>query len=54
MLLLLYNYLYFLIVAVIAQIFISTAELVIPRGVATNEGNAEIETQPLNFKAKII
>ena len=32
--------LYFLIPAVIAQIFIPTAELVIPTGIAINEANA--------------
>ena len=36
--------LYFLIPSVIAQIFIPTAELVIPTGTQTNEANAEIET----------
>ena len=37
----------------IAQIFIPTAELVIPTGIATNEANAEIETQPVIFETKI-
>ena len=35
---------YFIISAVIAQIFNPIAELVIPTGIATNEVNAEIET----------
>ena len=39
--------LYFLILAVIAQIFIPIAELTIPVGTQANEANAEIETQPL-------
>ena len=42
-----YNHLYFLIPAIIAQMFISTEELVIPTGRQTNEANAEIETQPV-------
>ena len=42
-----YNHLYFLIPAIIAQMFISTEELVIPTGTQTNEANAEIETQPV-------
>ena len=37
----------------IAQIFNSTAELVIPTGTQTNETNAEIESQPVIFEAKI-
>ena len=37
--------LYFLIPAVTAQMFIPTAELVIPTRTQTNETNAEIETQ---------
>ena len=36
----------------IAQIFIPTAELVIPTGIATNEANEEIETQPVIFETK--
>ena len=39
--------LYFSIPAVIAQIFIPTAELAILSGTPINEANAEIETQPL-------
>ena len=38
--------LYFLISAVIAQIFISIAELTTPRGTPINEANAEIKRQP--------
>ena len=45
--------LYFLISAVIAQMFIPTAELVIPTGISTNEANAEIETQPVTVQARI-
>ena len=46
--------LHFLIPAVIAQILIPTAELLILTGTETNEPNAEIETQPIdNFEAKI-
>ena len=45
--------LYFLIPAITAQMFNPTAELVIPTGISTNEGNAEIETQPVTVKARI-
>ena len=45
--------LYFLISAVITQIFIVASELVIPIGMATNKANAEIETQPVTLEAKI-
>ena len=45
--------LYFLIHAVIADIFVPTAELVIPKGIATNEANTEIEMQPVTVEAKI-
>ena len=45
--------LYFLIPAVIAQMFIPTAELVISIGKLTNEANAEIETQPVIAAARI-
>ena len=37
----------------IAQIFIPTAELIIPTGIATYEANAEIEPQQVTVKAKI-
>ena len=42
MLLFFYNDLYFLISAVIAQIFIPDAELVMPTGTHTLEANAEL------------
>ena len=45
--------LYFLISAVIAQIFIPTAEFVILTGTQTKEANAEIETQPEVFETRI-
>ena len=41
--------LYFLIPAMIAQIFNLTAELVMSTGKATNDVNAEIETQLVIF-----
>ena len=43
----------FLIPAVIAQMFHTTAELAKPRGTTTNEANAEIETQPLKEENKL-
>ena len=43
----------FLIPAVIVQIFIPTAELVIPTGTETNKANTEIETQPVIVETKI-
>ena len=46
-------HLYFLISAVIAQISIPTAEIVIPTGIATNEANAEIERKPVTVETKI-
>ena len=46
-------FLYILIPAVVAQIFIPTAELVIPTGTQTNEANAEIEAQPVTVETKI-
>ena len=49
-LLFIYNYLYFLIPAVIVQGFIPTAELIIPTGTQINEANAEVETQPATVK----
>ena len=45
--------LYFLISTVTAQIFIPTEELVILTGAQANETNAEIETQPVTFEARI-
>ena len=53
LLLFLYNRLIFFIAAVIAQIFISTAEHVISVGIATNDANAEIETQAVIVEARI-
>ena len=53
MVLLLYTDLYFLIPAVIAQIFIHTEELVMPTGTQTNEANVEIVTQPVIVEAEI-
>ena len=44
--------LYFLIPALIAQIFIPLAELAMPIWVSTNEGNLDIETQPLTAETK--
>ena len=45
--------LYFLILAVIAQMFHPTAEHVIPIGIQTNEQSAEIKTQPVTAEARI-
>ena len=45
--------LYFLIPAVIAQIFLPTTELVKPKRRQTNEANTETETQPLPVETKI-
>ena len=45
--------LYFLIHAVIAQIFNPIAELVIPIGIPTKETKAEIEIHPATAEAKI-
>ena len=42
-----------LIPAEIAQIFIPNAKLVILTGIANNETNAEIETQPVTVEIKI-
>ena len=44
---------YFLIPAVIAQIFNPILELVIPIGIPINEAKAEMETHPLIVEAKI-
>ena len=44
--------LYFLIPAVIAQILIPTAKLVIPTGTPADEENPEIEAQPLTAEMK--
>ena len=43
----------FLIPAGIAQIFIPTAELVIPIGLPTKEAKVAIETHPVTAEAKI-
>ena len=45
--------LYFLIPAVIAQIFIPTSELEKLTGTQTHEANVETETQAVTFEAKI-
>ena len=45
--------LYFLIPAVVAQIFNPTAELVIPIEISIKEGKAEIEIHPVIAEAKI-
>ena len=44
--------LYFLIAAVVAKIYISTAELVMTVGTETKEANREIEIQPVTVKLK--
>ena len=44
--------LYFLIPAVTAQIYNTTAELVLPIGIQTKDVKAEIETYPITAKAK--
>ena len=43
-----------MIPAVISEIFISTAEIVMPAGTKTNEANAEIETQEATVETKLI
>ena len=45
--------LYFFIPAVIAQIFNSIAELLIPIGIPSKEAKAEIQMHPVIVKAKI-
>ena len=45
--------LYFLVPAIIAQIFNPIAELVIPIGIPSDEAKAEIELHPVTTKAKI-
>ena len=45
--------LYFLINAIIAQISIPTAELVIPTGIPTKVAKAEMGTCPVFLEAKI-
>ena len=44
---------YFLIAAMIAQIFINTADFVIWTGTQTYEANEEIESKPVTVKTKI-
>ena len=46
--------LYFLIPAVITQIFNPTAELVIPAGIPITEAKEETETKPVNVETEII
>ena len=46
-------YLYFLILAVIAQIFNPIAELVIPIGITTKEAKAEMEKHPVTVEITI-
>ena len=45
--------LYFLIAAVIAQIFNPIVELIIPLGIPTKEAKAEIETHPVTVETRI-
>ena len=45
--------LYFLIQVVIAQIFNSVTNLVIPRGIPTKEAEVEMEPHPANVEAKL-
>ena len=45
--------LYFLIPAVITQIFNPITELVIPMGIPTKEAKGEIETHPVTVEIKI-
>ena len=45
--------LHFLVPGLIAQICVTTAELVITTEIAINEANAEIETQPVTVEFKI-
>ena len=42
-----------IIPSVVTQIFIPTAELVIPTGTQTNEANTKNETQPVTVEARI-
>ena len=44
--------LYFLIPAVTAQVFIHTAQIIIPTETLAYEANAEMEAQPLTLKIK--
>ena len=45
--------LYFLIAAVVAQIFNPIAEIIIPIGIPTKEAKSEIEIHPVIVEAKI-
>ena len=45
--------LYFLVAAVIEQIYIPTAELLIPSEISTKKAKAEIETHLVTVEAKI-
>ena len=45
--------LYFLIPAIIKEIFIAIAELAIPTGILTNEARAEIKTYPATSETRI-
>ena len=45
--------LYFIILAVIEQILIQTAELVIPTGKASNEAKGKIEMHPVTIEAEL-
>ena len=45
--------LYFLIPAVITEIYIVIAELAVPTGIPTKEARAEIETHPVTVEARI-
>ena len=47
------NDLYFLIVAVITQIFNAIVELAVPIGIPTKEGKTEMETHPVMVEVKI-
>ena len=45
--------LYFLIIAVIGEVFIATAKPTIVSGIATKEAKAEMETHPASVGVKI-
>ena len=45
--------LYFLIAAIIAQIFNTIVELVIPKGIPTKDRKAEMEIHPVIVESKI-
>ena len=52
-LILIEEFLYFLIPAVMAQIFNPVTELIIPIGTSGKEAKEEIEIHPVNAEAKI-